>query len=60
MMNTNLNDPLVSLAEAASRMGVKASRARVILAKNLVRPVRTSTGIAYRLDDVIETKKMYT
>ncbi|AXH66248.1 helix-turn-helix DNA binding domain protein [Streptomyces phage Satis] len=59
MMNTNPNDPLVSIAEAASRMGVKVGRARSILAKNLVRPVRTPAGIAYRLEDVVETKRMY-
>lgn len=59
MMNTNPNDPLVSIAEAASRMGVKVGRARSILAKNLIRPVRTSSGIAYRLEDVNDTKKMY-
>lgn len=58
MTKTESNDPLVSIAEAASRMGVKERRVRNILAKNLIRPVRATWGIGYRLDDVLEVKKM--
>jgi hypothetical protein len=60
MMNTNPNDPLVTIAEAAAHLGMKERRARLVLAKNLIRPVRTSQGIAYRLGDVRDTKQMYT
>jgi hypothetical protein len=59
MANMTTNDPLVDISEAAARMGVKEKRARIILAKNLVRPVRTAQGIRYRLDDVRDVKRMY-
>lgn len=59
MMKMNPNDPLVTIAEAATRMGVKERRARSILAKNLIRPVRTAQGLGYRLDDILEVKKMH-
>lgn len=58
-MNVNPNDPLVTLSEAASRMGVKEKRARGILLRNLVRPVSTQWGLCYRLGDVLAVKKMY-
>lgn len=59
MKKIDSNDPLVTIAEAASRMGVKERRARSILAKNLIRPVRTTWGIGYRLDDILDVKKMH-
>lgn len=59
MKNSTSSDPLVDISEAAARMGVKVRRARVILAKNLIRPVRTAQGIRYRLDDVQDVKRMY-
>lgn len=59
MTKANPNDPLINIAEAASRMGVKERRVRVILAKNLIRPIRTTWGIGYRLEDVQEVRKMY-
>jgi hypothetical protein len=59
MTKTDSNDPLVTIAEAASRMGVKERRARSILAKNLICPVRTTWGIGYRLDDILAVKKMH-
>lgn len=57
-MNMNPNDPLVTLAEAAARMGVKQRRARNILIKNQIQTVRTLYGICYRLDDVEAVRKM--
>lgn len=57
-MNLNPNDTLVTIPEAASRMGVKERRARNILAKNLIQTVRTPRGIEVRLDDVIAVRKM--
>jgi hypothetical protein len=59
MANQNFSDPLVSVSEAAARMGVKERRVRSILAKNLICPVRTAEGIKYRLDDVMDVKRMY-
>lgn len=59
MANMNPNDPLVTLHEAASRMGVNHRRARTILTRNLIRPVRTATGLCYRLGDVLDVKRMY-
>lgn len=59
MTNSPVSDPLVDITEAASRMGMKERRARLILAKNLIRPVRTAQGIRYRLDDVYDVKRMY-
>lgn len=59
MMNSSSIDPLVDISEAAARMGMKEKRARLVLAKNLVRPVRTAQGIRYRLDDVRDVKRMY-
>jgi hypothetical protein len=56
-MHMNPNDPVVTLPEAAARMGVNVRRARNILGRN-VKPVRTLTGIGYRLDDVNEVRKM--
>lgn len=56
-MHMNPNDPLVTLPEAASRMGVNARRARSILTRNLIQSVRTQRGICYRLDDVIACRK---
>lgn len=57
-MNINPNDPLVTLSEASVRMGVKVRRARNILVRNLVQPVRTQSGICYRLEDVIAVRRM--
>jgi hypothetical protein len=51
-MNMNPNDPLVTLPEAATRMGVKVRRARSILIQNQIQTVRTQYGICYRLDDI--------
>ena len=58
-MQTNPNDPVILLPEAASRMGVNLRRARSILARSSVRPVHTRRGIGYRLDDVIDVRKTY-
>lgn len=58
MRNENPNDPLVTISEAAARMGVKERRARTILARNLIRPVRTTWGIGYRAEDVQAVKRM--
>jgi hypothetical protein len=58
MMNTNPNDPLVTISEAAVRLGVKEKKARILLTKNLICPVRTTQGICYRLDDVYEVKRI--
>jgi len=57
-MHMSPNDPLVTLDEAAVRMGVNKRRARNILIRNLVQPVRTQRGISYRLDDVAACRKM--
>lgn len=57
-MNLNPNDTLVTLSQAASRMGVKERRARNILVKNQIQTVRTCRGIEYRLDDVIAVRRM--
>lgn len=57
-MNINPHDPLVTLSEAASRMGVKVRRARNILHRNMVQTVRTQNGICYRLDDVDAVRRM--
>ena len=51
-------DVLVDISEAAARMGMRERRARLVLARNLIRPVRTTQGIRYRLDDVLDVKKM--
>ena len=59
MTNSTQSDPLVDILEAASRMGVKERRARQILEKNLIRPVRTPYGLRYRLDDIYSVKRMY-
>lgn len=59
MTNTSSIDPLVDISEAATRMGMKERRARLVLAKNLIRPVRTANGIRYRLDDIYDVKRMY-
>lgn len=56
-MHINPNDPLVTLPEAAARMGVNMRRARNILSRN-IKPVRTLWGIGYRLDDVNAVRKM--
>lgn len=56
-MHMNPNDPLVTLPEAAVRMGVNLRRARNILGRN-VKPVRTQWGICYRLDDVMAVRKI--
>lgn len=58
-MEMNPNDPLVTLSEAAARMGLRERKARLILIKNLIQPVRTHQGIAYRLGDVLDVKRMY-
>lgn len=58
MMKTNINDPLVSVSEAAAHMGVRERKARILLARNLICPVRTAEGIKYRLDDVRDLKRM--
>lgn len=57
-MNVNPNDPLVTLPEAAARMGVNVRRARNLLVKNMIHPIRTQRGICYRLDDVDATRRM--
>lgn len=57
-MHINPNDPLVTLPEAAVRMGVKVRRARNILTRNLIQPVRTQSGICYRLEDVNAVRQM--
>lgn len=57
-MNINPNDPLITLPEAAVRLGVKVRRARNILVRNLVQPVRTQSGICYRLEDVVAVRRM--
>lgn len=57
-MNVNPNDPLASLPEAAARMGVNVRRARNILVRNLIRPVRTQWGICYRVADVDAARRM--
>jgi hypothetical protein len=59
MTNPVSSDPLVDITEAAARMGMKERRARIVLAKNLIRPVRTAHGIRYRLDDIYDVKRMY-
>lgn len=59
MTNPPVSDPLVDITEAAARMGMKERRARLVLMKNLIRPVRTAQGIRYRLDDVYDVKRMY-
>lgn len=59
MTEKNSSDPLISVSEAAAHMGVKERRARSILAKNLIQPVRTVQGIMYRLDDIRDVKRMY-
>ena len=58
-MNVNPNDPLVTLPEAAARMGVNTRRARNILVRNLIQTVRTDRGICVRLNDVDAVKKMH-
>lgn len=58
-MTHDTADPIVPLAEAATRMGVNERRARNILTRSLVRPVRTPRGIGYRLDDVLAVKKAH-
>lgn len=58
-MNTNPNDPLLTLYEAAHRMGVNQRRARNILMRNLIQSVRTQHGIAFRRDDVDAVKRMH-
>lgn len=57
-MQTNPHDPVIPIAEAASRMGVNIRRARGILARNGVRPVSTREGVGYRLDDVTDVRKL--
>lgn len=57
-MYINPNDPLVTLSEAAARMGVKLRRARNILVRNQIQSVRTQVGICYRLADVEAVRKM--
>ncbi len=52
MTEINRHDPLVTLAQAAVRLGVKEKRAKGILIKNGIQPVRTAQGIVYRLADV--------
>lgn len=59
MTEKNSSDPLVSVSEAAAHMGMRERKARLILAKNLIQPVRTVQGIKYRLDDVRDVKRMY-
>ena len=59
MMQKNSNDPLVSVSEAAAHMGMRERKARLILTKNLIQPVRTAQGIKYRLDDIRDVKRMY-
>lgn len=59
MTNPQASDPLVDISEAAARMGMKERRARLVLMKNLIHPVRTPQGIKYRLDDVRDVKRMY-
>lgn len=59
MTKSTYVDVLVDISEAAARMGMKERRARLVLAKNLICPVRTTQGIRYRLDDVLDVKKMY-
>lgn len=56
-MNVNSNDPVVPLSEAAVHLGVNVRRARSILLRNGVAPVRTSQGIGYRLDEVKDVRK---
>lgn len=57
-MDSNPNDLLVTIPEAAARMGMRERKARVALARNLIQPVRTKDGICVRLDDVIAVKRM--
>jgi len=59
MTKSEYVDVLVDISEAAARMGMKERRARLVLARNLIRPVRTAQGIRYRLDDVRDVKRMY-
>lgn len=56
-MNHRSPDPVISLKEAASRMGVKIHRARNILRVNGIHPVVTSDGVGYRLDDILDVRK---
>jgi hypothetical protein len=58
-MKTNPNDPLVTISEAAHRLGMNQRRTRNILVRNLIQSVRTQHGICYRRDDVDAVKQMY-
>lgn len=52
-------DPIIPLGEAAARMGLNARRARGVLLRNGIRPVRTWKGLEYRADDVEAVRRMY-
>lgn len=58
-MNVNPHDPLVDIFEAARRMGVNLRRARNILVRNQIQPVRGRYGIQYRQADVDAVRRMY-
>jgi hypothetical protein len=57
-MPESSRDPVINLAEAALRLGLNRKKALNIITTNGIAPVRTWTGIGYRMDDIDTLKKV--